>query len=157
MNEKTYLKQLMHALRVPHAMRRRVREDLRRELAAARQSGETMEAFIARVGTPQDVAEAMNDNYAEQMPTPRMRRVRVLLWSIFAVCVLGLVVLAGRDLWRLSLMREAVSVIGGADGPTAIFVTDATASAWRVFVPYVLPVVLGAVVLFVLRYLRRKQ
>lgn len=122
-----YLKSIERRLNLPKEVRERVMNDLRSSIAARREAGQTDEAIMAELGTPKAVAAELN----EQMKEYACRR-SPWRWAALAVEVLGGLMLAyngimGLLAWLLTGMAneaQSVGIIGGADGPTAIFVTS---------------------------------
>lgn len=145
MNKEEYIKAVLHACGLPRSIRRRLRADLESDLTARLEQGKTMEQIIAAMGTPDRLASELRESWA---PRPRSRREKRLL----IICFLLALLLAGSLLWYfaqqsfLSLLVSALTgqatnippsadlgVIGGADGPTAVFVTSGS-SPWLFFV-----------------------
>ena len=124
-----YLKSVARRLNLPKDVKTRVMSDFTSSIEARREAGMTDDAIFAELGDAKKAAADLN----EQMKEFAYRKSP---WRyIFAGCaVLGGVELLGSVVsWLLYLatsdpyfaVRESASVgiIGGADGPTAIFVT----------------------------------
>lgn len=117
---KRYMNTVEWKLKLPFRVKVRVMNDLSTSLTARHEAGESWEAIMADLGTPEEVAARLTRDMAEYAVKPG---------SPWRWVCLGLGVLAA--LWTalqalpLLLFRAApagVGVIGGADGPTAIFV-----------------------------------
>lgn len=99
--------------------------------------------------TTQNIArklEALNEQFARQNENRRKT------WRIFFI-VIGVLALMGLARWAIGsiyacsankAMEESLAVIGGADGPTAIFVTSASANVLPVLLVGTAAVISGA-------------
>ena len=148
---KKYIKSVERRLNLPKDIKKRVMSDLESDILARQEAGMTDEAILAELGSPKKAAADLN----EQMKEFTYRKSP---WRfVFAACAAyGAAELLGKlfDLSLLWLYRTgfldallpsnmaSVGIIGGADGPTAIFVTSAL-PAWYHFLPPVLLIALG--------------
>ena len=128
---KKYTGSVERRLNLPREVKARVMSDFVSSIAARREAGQTDEEIYGELGTPAKAAAVLN----EQMKDYAYRK------SPWRFLFLGIAVLAGVRLLfggftalmahfvTVSVHRSAASVgiIGGADGPTAIFLT---APAW---------------------------
>jgi len=125
---KKYTGAVERRLNLPREVRARVMSDLISSIQARREAGMTDEEIYAELGTPKKVAADLN----EQMMEFAYRKSP---WRfLFAVAAAyGAAELLG-NLWAWILYRAfqlqmasqeaaSIGIIGGADGPTAIFVT----------------------------------
>ena len=113
---------------MPREVRVRVMSDLMSSVAARREAGQTDEEIFADLGTPETVAAELNEQMKEYAYTKSNWRWAALAGAVIAAGMLiirsvtGLLVL----LLNFSVGESAsLGIIGGADGPTAIFVTTA--------------------------------
>ena len=132
---KKYMASVRRRLNLPKEIRDRVMSDLVSDIQARRDSGMTDEQIYAELGSAQKVADDLNGQMKEYA-------YRKSPWRfVFLACaVYGGVKLLG-DLWvklvywfcvffmeiRSQFVPDesySIGVIGGADGPTAIFVTS---------------------------------
>lgn len=132
-----YARGIERRLRVDRATRRRIMNDLNGDLQSRAENGQTLEEICAELGTPAEVAAEFNEVFAEQNgPYKSPWR-----WAFLALAVLLAVVelllpvvlelLAGVSMVTSPAETASVGVIGGADGPTAIFVaTGTSARGW---------------------------
>ena len=163
---KNYRNAVKRRLNLPKEVKERVMSDFVCSIEARREAGMTDEAIIAELGTPKKAAEDLN----EQMKEFAYRT------SPWRFAFLALAVLTGGwlILYRLFLMfgmyldtlkisftpnqSASIGIIGGADGPTAIFVSGMTVYGsgfdWDVAI---MAVLLIAGVLGFLRLRRCKQ
>lgn len=105
--------------------------DFRTSIAARREAGQTDERIYAELGTPEKAAAELN----EQMKEFACRKSPWRFVFLAAAVIGGLWLAFGQllpQLLMLILTTEAASlgVIGGADGPTAVFVTTSPRENW---------------------------
>ena len=134
MNEvKRYMNAIERNLRMDRRTRARVMADLASDFQNRRDAGQSDAEIMAELGTPAQAAAEFNAAFAAEDPAPdrawgRPSRWR---WLFLAVAVLALAVsFAVLWFWRYMPFYEAspggtLGIIGGADGPTVIFVTGA--------------------------------
>ena len=126
-------------LNLPLKIKTRVMSDFQSSIAARREAGQTDEEIYAELGTPAKAAADLN----EQMKDYAYRKSpwRFLFLGIGAIGGVrllydGVVSLIGYFILHRELVQNgsaaAIGIIGGADGPTAIFVTTPawTRPAW---------------------------
>lgn len=137
----TYLQQVGRLL--PRKVRKAVLRDLEERFDAAAEHGESPESVIAALGTPEEFAAPFREGKAPA------------LWPPLVLAGLGLLVSAGcgLGLWlQAQLNIQDLGIIGGADGPTRIYVTAGESSPlWLLLA---LGVALLAAGLFWLRHRR---
>ena len=131
MNIKKYIKAVSRRLNLPKEVKDRVMSDFIRSIRARQESGYSEEQILAEMGSPKIAAAELN----EQMKEFAFRKSP---WRFFfaGVAAYGaarlLKLLLGQILyWMMQIpVRQetaSVGIIGGADGPTAIFVTSSPA------------------------------
>lgn len=116
-----YLRAVKRRLRLPADLRARLMNDLATTISARREQGESDDAILASLGTPKAMAAELN----EQMKDYTFRK-SPWRWPCLAAAALCLLSLLGTAALTLFFHSDAMGVIGGADGPTMIFVTTAT-------------------------------
>ena len=133
MKKEEYIQAVLRASGLPRSVRRRLRADLESDLAARLEQGETMEQAIAAMGPADRLGAELREAWA---PRPRSRREKGVLIAALVLALLR----AGSLLWYFAQQSvlgfwvraltghtvgnaASVGVIGGADGPTAIFVS----------------------------------
>ena len=134
---KRYVNAIEWHLRLPLKEKARVMSDISTSIIARHESGESYEAIMKDMGTPRQVAERFN---AAMGVSDKPSRWRFLFLVLLVLLVIGVIVKISYEqgtLAGVSLMQGIVpsqffagssadvGVIGGADGPTAIFVTSA--------------------------------
>ena len=133
---KKYVNAVERRLNLPREIKARVMSDFQSSIVARREAGQTDEEIYAELGTPAKAAVDLN----EQMKDYAYRKSpwRFLFLGIAAIGGVrllydGFVSLIGYFLLRRKSWGAAtIGIIGGADGPTAIFVTTPawTRPAW---------------------------
>lgn len=154
---KKYTNAIRRRLDLPKDLKDRVMSDLLSSIAARRESGMSDEAIYAELGSPRKAASDINEQMKEF--TYRKSPWRFL----FAVlAVLGAMELLGSlaALMLYLMLRDpvldaaSIGIIGGADGPTAVFVTT---PGWTGYVLPVLMVAAGIMGYLRLRRCKRKK
>ena len=159
--EEKQMKRYMHAierrLELPREVKARVMTDLQSSVAARREAGQSDGEIYAELGTPKEVASELN----EQMKDYAFRRSKWRWAALGAAVFAGLMLVyqggCGLLVALLNLRvaeQNSLGIIGGADGPTAIFVTTTWTPAD--LVPWVLILAAGLIGWWMLGRLRRK-
>lgn len=133
---KNYVNAVERRLNLPREIKARVMSDFQSSIVARREAGQTDEEIYAELGTPAKAAADLNEQMKDY--TYRKSPWRFLFLGIAAiggarllydgfVSLIGYVVLC-----REFVQSGGAAAIGGADGPTAIFVTTPawTRPAW---------------------------
>lgn len=143
---KKYTKSVERKLNLPRDIRNRVMSDFISSIQARREAGMSDDEIYAELGTPQKAASDLNEQMKEY--TYRKSPWRFLFAAMAAY---GMVDILGSLLaWlyvfftkmEVFLSQEAatIGIIGGADGPTAIFVTT---PGWMHYINPVLFLMIG--------------
>lgn len=134
---KKYIKFVRQRLNLPRDVKSRVISDFESSILARLEAGMTEEAILSELGTPAKAAADLN----EQMKEFSYRK------SPWRFLFAGLAVYGGVRLldklwtqlavwWMTGAFQEkeaaSIGIIGGADGPTAIFVTSPAWTHWLV-------------------------
>lgn len=126
---KKYIRAVTRRLNMPKDVKERVMNDFISSIQGRREAGQTDEAIRAELGSPKKVAAELS----EQMKAYTYRK-SPLRWVMLALSVISGGILAADGftslmLWLLNRQVDhSIGIIGGADGPTAIFVTSAPPS-----------------------------
>ena len=152
MTQKQYVRQILRRIRATDKTKRRIHTDLMADIAAKEEAGQTPEQIQAAMGSPEKVAAEFNASFADTDAAVWYRRQRIARTAAIVLAVLaGIAFLfsPGAQLAWLSLMEPGVGIIGGADGPTTVFVTGAAvtgeAGALEILLAlYGLPLLLAA-------------
>lgn len=127
---KKYMNTVEQNLHLPHKIKLRIMTDLASDVQARLESGKSYEEVIEELGAPEEVAASF---YAEFEKDGQAHEKKVWPWAFLAAAGLC----AAYGVYRLFKLRAAASIgiIGGADGPTAIFITTSGLwpSVWPLF------------------------
>ena len=121
---KKFVNAVERRLRMPRAVRARVMSDFGSSISARREAGESAESILASLGSPKKAAAELNEQMKDYTYGKSPWRFLFLVGA-----VLGLLSLAGKVVTMIMVYIMAGSgaaslgIIGGADGPTAVFVT----------------------------------
>ena len=122
---KKYMNAVKRKLNLPGDVKQRVMADLESSIQSRREAGQTEEEIMAELGTPAQVAAELNEQMKEFAYGKSPWR-----WACLALVVISGLAFAYKGLVNLLVAaityaeRQSVGIIGGADGPTAIFVTQ---------------------------------
>lgn len=129
-----YLRQVRWRLNLPKDIKERVMSDFVSAVRARQEAGKTTEEIYAELGDAKKAAAELNAQMKEfaYRKSP-WRYLFAALAAYGAARLLKLIV--GQILYcllQIEIQREAASigVIGGADGPTAIFVTSSPGAGY---------------------------
>ena len=157
MNMEQYLRAVRRRLNMPKHFKDRVMEDFISSMDARKEAGQMEADILAELGKPREAAEELNRQMQEY--TYRKSPWR---WVCLAVAILAVLCIAYQGLPGLLLMlfnkaynAASIGVIGGADGPTAIFVTNKV-SMTAIYSIYGSLLLLGLAGFLLLRRLKRK-
>lgn len=158
MTMKFYLLRVRRQLRLPAEVKKRVLSDLESDIRSRREAGSSDAQIMQELGTPASLAGELNtqmDAYTYQKSPWRW------LCLVVAAVGIGLLLLQINPSWVLTQVFQAVSgssasygIIGGADGPTAIFVTAGPRTVEDYILPGVL-VIMGLVGYWRLSHLKK--
>ncbi len=167
MNQTQYVNAILKRILVTDRTKNRSRADLTTELEALEEQGLSFEEIISQKGSPEAVAKEFNVSYSNT----EMRRqyflqkgLKIAGVTLFALAIL--LFLAGTffvnpAFWYSPELAagESLAVIGGADGPTQIFVTSVLNTAplaFRLLAAGCVLLALCGVVLVLYGLLRKK-
>ena len=130
---KKYLTAVRRRLNLPKAIKTRCISDLQTTIQARMENGESWEDIQASLGTPQQVAT----EFSQQLKEFVYRKSPWRFLFLAAAILSGgwLIFYAGMQLVLKIIAGQAASlgIIGGADGPTAIFITTGPIMNWDAF------------------------
>lgn len=146
MNKEKYLRAVRRRLNMPKELKDRVMTDFAGSIDARTELGQSEANIFAELGTPKQVAKDLNEQMKEYTYKKSPWR-----WGALALAIVSALCLAYRGLPGLLLMlfnkannAASIGIIGGADGPTAIFVTS-NSTAFPSAGLYVLLIVMGII------------
>ena len=138
---KKYCNAVERRLNLPRDVKTRVMTDFQSSIQARREDGMTDEEIYADLGTPKQAAATLNEQmkeYAYRKSPWRFLFAALAIyggWELFGSLAAALLYLAMSD--PLS-QAGSVGIIGGADGPTAIFVTTRVPEWYHFGIPLML-------------------
>lgn len=141
---KRYCGAIERKLNLPREVKVRVMTDLQSSISARREAGQADEEIFSELGTPEAVAAELNEQMREYAYTKSKWRWAALAAAAFAGLMLVFQGITGllTSALNLSLAEQnSLGIIGGADGPTVLFVT----SNWTPgdMVPWLMLLVMG--------------
>ncbi len=119
MNEvKRYVNTVERHLHLDRSTRLRVMNDLASDLQSRLDAGETLADIQADLGDARTLAETLNREFSDHRDNASPWRWAFLVLAIFLALVFAVSGLTARQ------EVASIGIIGGADGPTAIYVAD---------------------------------
>lgn len=132
---KRYMNAIERRLRVDRKTKIRIMTELASDFQSRRESGQSDEAIMKELGTPEEVAAEFNEALDGDTIQP------VLRWRwgfvVLAIAVILAKLILPQMFWQPS-NADSIGIIGGADGPTAIFVTTKTSTGIWAILPWLL-------------------
>ena len=153
---KKYLKTVDRKLKLPKEIRAKVISDLVTGICSRKENGEDYEEILRSMGSAAEVAAGLN----EEMMDMTFRK-SPWRWLCLPVGLMSLAVILERGITGLlthaaNLTVDSLGVIGGADGPTAIFVTSTPGTDARSLVIAGILLILSIVGFYLLSHLKHK-
>lgn len=154
---KKYIKAVKRRLNLPSAIKKRVMNDFICSIQSRREAGKTDEEIFTELGPAANVAVELNEQMKEFTYVKSPWRWGCLVITILSAIGLVWKGIIGLFVYTLTRGEDAsIGIIGGADGPTAIFVTTNPAPiGYTIIVPLIL-LVLGGVGFYLLGHKKRK-
>lgn len=116
---KRYVNAIERELRLPLKAKARINGDIGTDIHARLEKGQSIDEIIAEMGTPQEVAAGFNEEMQDQL-LPKGSPWR-WVFLIAAILAGGAALLSILPFLLFYFQSSGMGVIGGADGPTAIF------------------------------------
>ena len=116
-----FIQAVRRKLNMPKDVKERVMNDLISSIQGRREAGQTDEEIYAELGTAARAAADLNEQMKEYTYTKSPWRWACLALVIF--CCGSLLITGILLLLSVQSQTSSIGIIGGADGPTAIFVT----------------------------------
>lgn len=158
MNMEKYLRSVRRRLNMPKALKDRVMTDFRSSVEARLEDGQSIETILAELGSPKDAAAELNRQMQEY--TYKKSPWRWVCLLLAAVSGFRLIRHWSAGILMMIFGRPRngadIGIIGGADGPTAIFVTTSPDALLYSLGMSALLLIMGVVGFFALRKLKRK-
>lgn len=128
---KKYTNAIERKLNMPKELRARVMNDFISSIQGRREYGQSDEEIFAELGSPKKVAGELNEQMKDY--TYVKSPWRWICLAIIIGCIMSFI-FGGTIGMLVHLLNASVSssigIIGGADGPTAIFVTTSNDYIW---------------------------
>ena len=121
---KKYMKSVERKLNLPRDVKQRVMADLESSVQSRLEAGQTVEQIKAELGEPNQVAAELNEQMKEFAYVKSPWR-----WACLLLAAVSGLTFQCKGIMNLLVAaitfaeNQSVGIIGGADGPTAIFVT----------------------------------
>lgn len=132
---KRYTTAVERRLNLPRALKVRVMSDFISSISARRESGMTDEAIYAELGSPKQAAAELNEQMKEFTYRKSPWRFLAMALAIYAAWQLLMEAVAWVTVrYVIHQNAAAVGIIGGADGPTAVFVTASVSEESRILI-----------------------
>ena len=159
MTMEKYLRAVRRRLNMPKTIRDRVMSDFSGSIEARLENGQSFEEVLLELGNPCQAAEELNRQMLDYTYQKSPRR-----WVAFALAVFSGLCLVYHGYTGLLLMlfnkannAAGIGVIGGADGPTAVFVTTKNMySGLPAEAIYVMLLIMGVIGFVALSKLKRE-
>lgn len=154
---KKYLRSVRWRLNMPKALKDRLMSDLLSSIEGRMEAGFELQEILAELGTPKQAAAELNTQMKEY--TYRKSPWR---WFCLAIALFSGLCLIYRGLTGLLLMlfnkayNASIGVIGGADGPTAIFISTSRNGIHATTGLYIIVLLAGILGFLFLRKLKQK-
>lgn len=154
---KKYMSDIKRRLNLPGSVKKRVMADLESSVQSRKEAGQTDGEIMEELGTPAQVAAELNEQMKEFAYTKSPWR-----WACLAMAVVSALAFLYKGVINLLVAaityaeRQSVGIIGGADGPTAIFVTQAPEAAGYSMLMSGLILVMSIVGFYYLGHMRKK-
>ena len=146
---KKYIKSVERRLNLPRDVKARVISDFESSILARQEAGMSEEEIVAELGSPKKAAADLN----EQMKEFAYRKSPWRFVFAAAAFLSAVWIVLSRVLLHFGMILEtftfslypnesaSIGIIGGADGPTAIFVTGSSGFDWDVAIMAVVMIV----------------
>lgn len=129
-----YIKAVERRLNLPGDVKRRVMSDFESSIHARQEAGQTDAQILAELGDAGKAAADLNEQMKEFAYRKSPWRFCFAALALYGGWELGARLLGQLLYWFFQLQTRqesfSVGVIGGADGPTAVFVTSSALSHW---------------------------
>ena len=121
---KKYIKAVKRRLNMPNELRNRVINDFESDVISRLEAGQSKEQIKTEFGSPKQAAAELNKQMEEYTYKKSPFR-----WGCLILMIISILLFLFRGLLGLLTflfnfhLNHSVGIIGGADGPTAIFVS----------------------------------
>ena len=155
-NMKRYVNAVERRLNLPREIKARVMSDFLSAISARREAGLTDEEILRELGSPKAAASELNEQMKEFAYRKSPWRFAFLILAVVSgLCLLSYYLI----LWYISNsipLDSSVGIIGGADGPTSVFVATSIGLDWDQILPSI-SLVVGLLGFFLLSRQKPKK
>ena len=152
-----YLRSVRRRLNMPKILKDRVMADFLSSIDARIEDGYTQADIFTEFGTPKQAAKELNTQMKEYTYRKSPWRWVCLGFAIFSGLCLACRGLPGLLLMLFNTANYAsIGIIGGADGPTAVFVTTTANGIYATVALYSILLLTSILGFLILRKLKRK-
>ena len=138
-----YLKAVARQLNMPGSVKTRLLSDLRSSILGRMEAGQTVEEILGELGPAKQTAAELNEQMKEYTYYKSPWRWVCLLLAVLSGASLALGGILGLLAFGFNTaLNQNIGIIGGADGPTAIFIATA-GIAWEQLLLMLLLLVMG--------------
>ena len=155
---KKYTNAVKRRLNLPREVKNRVMADLVSSIRSRQEAGQSDEEILAELGSPAAVAAELNaqmKDFAYQKSPWRWGCLLVAVISMLSLLFKGAMGLLNLMLTSM-LSGDNLAIIGGADGPTAIFVTRLQEGSLRGLLLTVLILGMSVIGFYYLGHMKKK-
>ena len=152
-----YLKSVKRKLRLPPHIKTRVMSDLISSIQSRQEEGNTDEEIFAELGSPSEAAAELNaqmQEYAYKKSPWRWLCLAGILLSAAALFRGG--VNLALSLFTFFLSKQSIGIVGGADGPTTIFITRSQESVTQGLIMSAIILIMCIIGFYGLSHMRKK-
>lgn len=155
---KKYMSDVKRRLNLPGDVKKRVMADLESSIQSRREAGQTDSEIMAELGTPAEVAAELNEQMKEFAYVKSPWR-----WACLALTVVSAMTFLYKGVMNMLVAAityaesQSVGIIGGADGSTAIFVTQTPESGLYSMLMSALVLVMSLIGFYYLGHIRKQS
>jgi len=157
MNIQQYLNRVRRKLHMPRSLRDRVISDLTTSITAQLEQGLSSEEVLRSMGSPAKTAAELNAQLKEYTYRKSPWRFVFLAAAVLSAIGIGAILCLSVLLDGIFHQSHSIGIIGGADGPTSVFVASPPHSTGEVLLPYILVLIIGIVGYWIFSRLKHKE
>ena len=155
---RSYLRAVKRKLNLPPEVKSRVMADFTSSIESRREAGKSTEAILAELGSPAQAAAELNGQMQEFAYEKSPWR-----WVCLGVAIVcaGILLCNGGAQLMLAIWgaasSQSVGIIGGADGPTTVFITRSDDFVFYEMAMAILVLIMSLMGFWFLGHLRKKD
>ena len=154
---KKYMNEVKRRLNLPGDVKKRVMADLETSFQSRKEAGQTEAEIIADLGAPAQVAAELNEQMKEFAYAKSAWR-----WACLALAVVSALAFLYKGVINMLVAAityaesQSMGIVGGADGPTVIFLTQSPDSAVYSMLMSAIILVMSIAGFYYLGHMRKK-